>query len=329
MKETYELFQFFKSGQKEFFSYWSKDSLIIFPLHSPQNKRYISLKNLFIDSFGSINSYYIHNLDSIFILQELKLSLYNDQGTKLFSKPINPIYAKEMYYNSAYQYPIHFDPKNKALNIRRLNVATHRFDPEYFNWEPDAYYLFDRDTIVFGKIRFPEKYLRRCYGDLHNYFKAIGPDCSVYSFESDENIYVEARNIGIIKKIKGRSKFQGREIASFDPAWRNSPDKIFEHMNLNPMYLKIMFDEKRNLYYRFFWRENDPKDKKGHYTVYTEKELILMVLDKNFNTVLERNLGKQYRWYYSFVGDAGVYIMKKIPGTKGDREIFDVFEVVD
>lgn len=274
------------------------------------------------DSFGEINSYFVHSLDSIFFLQEYRVFLSDKNGQIFFEKPINQQEEEEQvfYHNSASAYPIIYYPESNTINLRRLNMKTNRFDKAYFDLKPDAYFSMESDSTFIGEITFPSNFKKECWGDIHNYYKTTNNKLNVFSFEADENLYVEDLSTKRIRKIACKSRFQKNRILPFDPKDSEESNMIFDYINVSQVYLKIMYDPFKNLYYRFFWKENKIKDDKGNYTVYVDKELVLMVLDEDFNILDELDLKNEYHWFQSFVTSKGICIFKKNQPPKSTKE---------
>ncbi|OWY23274.1 DUF4221 domain-containing protein [Sphingobacteriales bacterium UPWRP_1] len=90
-----------------------------------------------------------------------------------------------------------------------------------------------------------------------------------------------------------RSSFQTDSILPLP--FRSNPynkDRAFDIFMHSARYEKLIYDEYRNLYYRFFILPMPQKNEQGFFNTYKDRQISVMVLDENFNLMGETLLPK-------------------------------------
>lgn len=268
------------------------------------------------DSFeiGALESFYFHNNDSIILLYEYRICIIDSLSNLKFQKIINDPGSEEwppiIYTNLRQVFPIHFDDIKKKILLRQHCGSCEERDSFYYSTKIAAFYNFQTDSFEAVNISFPESYKVNFYGDADLPFREVVNGSLIFVFATDPNIYTYELASGKIDKIWAKSSYQSSHVVPLAKKYSQDINKRLEHLIESPLYLKILFDRHRNLFYRFFLREQKIKDEKGGFNKFGDKELVVMVMDRSFTTLLEINLGSNYLWHYSFVTPAGLYILK-------------------
>src|SRR5436189_6251679 len=97
------------------------------------------------------------------------------------------------------------------------------------------------------------------------------------------------------------------EIKPFDTLNQEDLNLVANHLITSPLYLKIMYDKYKKLYYRFYLDAVE-LERDGKYSTYGDKDLYLIVYDSDFKILKEIKLDKDHFWQYSFVTRNGLYI---------------------
>ncbi|HEY2720842.1 MAG TPA: DUF4221 family protein [Chitinophagaceae bacterium] len=308
------------SGTSYFQGYnTSNNELLLFNLNEKIPEFKIKLAINFTDTtVGSLIQFYIYNPDTIFLLTENHILIVDTAGKVKYDKNIGS-FLKDMGEEDVFPFdygnyfPLYFDSRNRDL-LMHLMCNCDFFNPSYFTKKIEAKLSLASGKITTFDYHFPERYKHNFYGQNIFPFRIVNGPLNIVSFESDDSLYVFNRETNSLKKYKSRSRYQETNFISFDTSFYNNNnriDRLTEHITVSPIYEKILFDPYRNLYYRFFLREMSLKNEKGIYNNPLNKDLVIMVLDKNFNIIQENNIGSSYLWYYSFVTPKGLYIQKK------------------
>jgi len=294
----------------------STNELLLWNLDTKRDKLRKKLNISFNDTaVAGLIQFYVHNLDSIFLLTENWLLITDTTGVVKYKKqtslPLKDADGGEVYLmDVSNQFPLYFDASKKELYLHIMcNCGLE--DPGFYTKRVEAKLHLANGQVTILNYHFPESYRLAFYGQNVFPFRVVNGPLHITSFESDDSLYVFNRNNNSIKKYPCRSRYQKIDFISFDSSFYNSDnriDRLSEHMTVSPAYKKILFDPYRNLYYRFFLREIPLKDEKGIYNNLLKKDIIIMVLDNNFNIIEERNIGSSYMPYYSFVTRKGLYV---------------------
>ena len=286
---------------------------------------------------GKLVSFYYYNRDSIFLLHEYQLSIIDTSQHIKFKKIINNPYSDDwppiIYGNFGRVFPICFDAEKKQLLIRQ-HCGECGNDTSFFRTNVAAVYDFKRDTFMDLNVPFPEKYKTNYYGDAMHVFREIKGDSLIFTFNADPYVTIFNKNNAQITKVYLKSKFQKKEIKPLDKKYMPDINKRVEHLAVSPLYMKLIYDKYKKLFYRFFLREQKLKNANDIYNTFGDKELVIMVLDSNLKLIFEFNLGKGYLWHYSFVDKNGLHVLKdKRDGTTNLSEYekqkiqFDVINI--
>ncbi len=294
----------------------STNELLLWNLDTKEEQLRMKLDISFNDTtIGRLFQFYVHNPDSIFLLTENWLLITDTAGIIKYkrntSNAIKDADGGEVYFmDVSNQFPLYFDVLKKDVYMHIMcNCGLE--DPAFYTKRVEAKLNLLNGEVAFLNYHFPERYRKAFYGQNVFPFRAVNGPLHIISFENDDSLYVFNRESNSLKKYPCRSRFQKIDFIPFDTSFYNSDNRInrlSEHMTVSPAYKKILFDPYRNLYYRFFLREMPLKDDKGIYNNLSKKDIIIMVLDNNFNIIAENNIGTSYLPYYSFVTRKGLYV---------------------
>lgn len=330
-----------KDSDQYLFLYRPKNSRIAV-VDLNQNKETGSFKipkeNTADSGIGGLRSFFYENKDSVFLLYQYQLSIIDTLlNYKFIKNNINGSGSEDwppvVYSNFGRVFPVYYDSKRKELLIRQ-HCGTCGNDTSFFRTNIVAAYNFKKDTFVDLGVPFPDKYKKNYFGDALYPFREVKGDSLIFTFNADPYITILNRATNTITKVLSRSKFQKEEIEPLDIQFIGDINKRSDHLIESPLYMKIIYDPFRNLYYRFYLDGKPLKNEDGTYNTFGDKDLIIMVLDSRFNTISEINLGKGYLWNYSFVGKRGLYILQDTKASytfesdwNEQKLIFDIIRV--
>lgn len=283
------------------------------------------------DVAGRFIQFDIYGLDSIFVITENNIFIINAAGKIIYNKKVNdPIVDDNGYdyrlWDNDNLFPLEYNTNSKELLIRAIGNCSF-LDPGYTRRRIEVALNLTDNTIRFYSYGFPDSYRQNYFGQAVFPYRVVNGVYDIVSFPYDDSLSVFNRQTGEFKRKECRSKFQEIDFIPYDTAFSYDIERMKEHHTVLPMYPRILYDKYKNRYYRFFQKEQLLKDAKGEYRELFVKDLIIMILDNNFNVLHEENLGNAYFGYYSFVSPKGLYIWKYEKSEKNIYKDYSVFSV--
>lgn len=153
----------------------------------------------------------------------------------------------------------------------------------------------------------------------------------IYSFYTDEYIYVTSIDHQQVRKIKVKSKYIDRIKNETTPD--NSDANLMVKNTLErAQYGDLIYDKYRNVYYRFAYPQTELDfDNYLQRTFFGRKRFSVIILDKEFNIIGETLFPESiYNSYVFFVHSDGLYISKdyQINYDQSDDSLnFQLFEL--
>ena len=192
---------------------------------------------------------------------------------------INPVTKPEIYYSSAIEIFVPADSTAK--------------------W----------DTLA---ATYPPRYRTKCnHAWLNLPHRAISPTSHVYSFSAESDIYVYDIATKTYTSRPTRSQYDTTDFPCLDKKNANSDDRL-QHFMLSPEYRQILYDPYRDCYYRVFTHALAEKNAEGLYNDINDKDMSIVVLDKNFKLITEWKLPKdEYINGILTVSKKGVLLINK------------------
>jgi hypothetical protein len=286
-----------------------------------------------IQVYDEVNSIEFVNFDSIFILQGTLLSLI-DTSTILWQKPVNTehqAYTSRLMLMNMNHSPIYFDRKPNRLSIQSYCHTCYFYDKKYYQTPISVSLNLDEMTIEQHNIHFPKAYLQNYYGFNNLIFRNEYEDRVLLSFSAEPDLTVYDKESLLVRTFNGRSRYQYRDIKPLPKKFKKESDKKLKHLTLQPLYKEFLYDHYRGLYYRFMLTGLDEKRADDTYSIWEDKELILMIFDLEFNILHEMNLGANtYNSSKSFVGPEGLYLFnfaKKQSQDDSTTYHYDILEI--
>lgn len=263
-----------------------------------------------IDSFGSIQSIYLHNEDSIFIQQDYKISLLSENKIKT-NWNINHI---EDTLNEDCIFPLdanpfYFDWHNKQLVLQHYNCMCYFDSVRFFSSSPIVYLNTLNENITTPNIRYSYLYDDGYYGFKNKIFIRHDDENTYLSYLIDPNIYIVNHKTKTQKIVGGKSKFQKRSAINLGNDMMGRNDKKMEDLRTDFWYHEIIPDTKRRLYYRFFGKEMPLKNEKNKLNKLEEKEYSLMVFNDNFEVIDEIEFPEKILPIL-YISNKGIYVVK-------------------
>lgn len=289
-------------------------SIVVYDLNNRKlvSTTTLSQLSLYEDSLsGYVTGVVLHNLDSIFIIQDYKISLL------VFNKIVNtwlindPIHLDSTCLYIVHQEESHFfkKPPFEYIIMKHSCCWCTIDSTEYFSNSPIAFYNLSNHTIIVPPITYSALYLENYYG-FKDIEKFSYVDSFTYiSYSIDPNIY-QLNNYTMKQTvIGGRSSYQKNDAKVVSNKYKNNSEEKLIDLKHDFSYDKIIFDEYRHLYYRFFSIDYPLKNSKGKYNLFEDRESVLMVFNDQFALVNEIKFPETIVSQL-FVTKEGVYVEK-------------------
>ncbi len=279
--------------------------------------------------------FYYRNKDSVFLIgYKPFVFLINETGDLLSTFRIG---SDDLYNRS----------KNTELAYKGLYVSTAMM-PHFYN---DCLYIssvvvgdlrpderrqvqiklnLSNGTSSLGDLVLPDGYFNN-YGGLHYYIYASTSHLSdnkiIYSFPISPDIYIHSLSSNVVYKKSAPSKYI-QFIQEYDESeYSDSPSMPNgEYFMRNPSFGVILYDQFRDLYYRFALLPVDKKNVDYDAKDKPTKQISIVVYDSEFRylgeTLLERNL---YWPNSAFVSKEGLNIQNRTPADS--TLVFSCFSI--
>lgn len=271
--------------------------------------------------FNPVNSIFLRNFDSIFILTIQNLLIIDTSETVLFKYYINQKYytnkkGKNVFiYRNKRDFPIYFDPLARKIYLPQYNATASSYSKKYFESELEAIFNLKDSTIATLPVTFPAFFKTGFYSRTGNPSRIINGDLNIYTFELDPNIYVYNRKTHTNIIEGGRSKFQAHSARPFSMKTVTfDRDREMNYITTSFSYGHFLYDQFRKLYYRFYFQEQPLKNKNGFYNTIFDRREVLMVFNEKFEVIGEFVLQLyKYNCNFSFVTSEGLIVSNYNP----------------
>ncbi|MBP6049952.1 MAG: hypothetical protein KA526_10735 [Chitinophagales bacterium] len=259
------------------------------------------------DSFGDITGLYFHNFDSLFIVQNYRISLWKDD-----------IFINEWKINNENDSmclflfddnPFSYNATNNSIVMQHGCCWCTTDSTEYFNTSPIAYFNLVNKNITTPEIGYSKLYFDNYYGFKSKLLMSHNNNYTLISYIIDPNIYVINNHTKVQKIVGGRSKYQYNPAKPINLKDKNNSERKLIDIKYDFWYHKVQYDAYRNLYLRFFELETPKKNQNGTYNSMSDKERILMVFNDKFELLNEIKFPSKVMPVY-YITREGLYVLK-------------------
>lgn len=264
--------------------------------------------------------YYIKNLDSIYIFSRLlKILLANSDGKVLKRASLNgnnDVRGKDISW--AYKYPeFYVQTSTPFMKNSKGFLLTGIFGGTMPDSIVDKFKFTAQIDADLGNVQYNHTYPRSLFGNNVNWgeglsvqvFPQLYPDKSkmIYSFPMSHELFLANIEDNNYTKVYAGSNEAGTIKSINKKPGRASVEMIRSSFVRQDMYAAILYDNYRNVYYRFL-RKAIPDATKQ--TSWKEKEVAVIIMDKDFDYLGETTLGPERIWHWqnSFITKEGLNI---------------------
>ena len=288
---------------------------------------------------GGVN-YFVHNLDSIFLLswETRQLYLIDTTGTikhkwkvdqKLPGKYIPEEYTRDEYaVLSMEKYNLVYLPEKNSLSFLIKSLFSLN-EPKRYKYMFECQYDLEQDTIKLLHELMPV-----CYDQEKFYFphgdmplRIHTPEHLVVTYAADNNIYKFSRETGgLVLQKEAKSRYTEDNIEGIKPPTDCPlPDMqlIEEWLRLTTYYTDILYDHERECFYKIV-KHKQPmfqNNENGKMTNLFDADISILIIDKELNlmgeTLIENKKYNYNPWSF-FVSKRG--LLAKVPPTSAETE---------
>jgi hypothetical protein len=316
----------------------SKDGRILYSLDRSTNSielfsldslKYIGRKKFAYNGpngVGPIEEYYPHNEDSLFILSDYDLSLVQNFDTLLFRLDIHDLPKNPSLFlhpkGTLGRYDIIYEKNTNSIFDRFITKNISRESSLYYDLPVEGKLTLSDTTVEMMKPEFPELYKGGGHFGVLSYLSRTAYDKKFYyTFHVDPNIYVfdrDTENWQIHEQTGFNSveKLTSSQVAHED---------ILENLLTNDVYLELLVDPYRKLFYQFVLKGLPFRKSNGDINDPGTKDIVLRVFNQDFQPLGEIPLDfRRYLPVHCFVTEEGLWLNKESPYNMRNRE--DIIE---
>lgn len=264
--------------------------------------------------------YYIRNMDSIYILSKfMKILLANGKGKVHKSISLIAEHSVKNPQTWAMSFPQYFMSTAKPfMQTKTELLITGVFGGDIPNLLVDNFKFTGHFDFKLDSIYFTHTYPFEIYGNNYNWggslpmeiFPLLHPngDKIIYSFVPSHDLYLsDLSGSNEYEKIYAGSNFSGTISSLEKKTKKMGAQGVVSRFVKEDRYCSILYDPYRHVYYRIL-RKALPNAPKG--THWKEKDIVVIILDEDFEYLGETNLGPGSKWHWQniFVSKEGMNI---------------------
>ncbi len=253
---------------------WGQNQLEWFDLTNQKEVKIQKLSKDGPDGVPNLYSFYVHNMDSIFVLGMRSIKLIDINGKVKRSVPINFNTQREKNDIDFQQYSLYNTPRNTSpifytSSNKKLYLAVKpnvpRFSEEKFGHPLCVSYDLQNDRFEFIPIKLPEVF--------HNqFFPKDKPNLNfmedriIYTFPFSSNIYIYDHLTRSTQIFQGESQLIPNEVAPILKGELGNNQLELFHISTHSEFLPVFYSEHLKRYYRLAFAplpEHEAKGKEG------------------------------------------------------------------
>lgn len=298
-----------------------RNSIEIFDLALLQPVKSLKFSSEGPNAVGNIYEFLPQGRDSLFLLTDYTLSLVDNKGIVKTSLNIydHPDFGDFFLHpkGTLGRYGLAYDPMSTTVYGRGVNKNLLREDKEFYNIPIEAAISLTDTSLTFSDISFPDIYQDEFqFGVLSYGSRTVNNQVFIYSFHVDPTIYTYSIS------NKKSSVYRNEPVKPVGLR-RDQVDHNSLFMNLldNDVYLEVIPDTFRGLYYQFVLRKIERTDVDGNMTDPGTKSIELRIFNESFDLLGFVSL--DYSTYLpidSFVSSEGLWINKETSYRLNNRQ---------
>ncbi|MCD9609499.1 DUF4221 family protein [Tenacibaculum maritimum] len=304
-----------------------KDGIDIYNVYKKESQQEIIFTPEVLRLLGRYHGFNVKSKDSIFLFGLNKIMMINSEGDVFFerkllsddqfseNKPISSAAVMNKSQPYLFQNKIYLTywvdlPPDKSNALYKSNVT--------------SIYNLNGHFSEMSHSNYPKAYFDRCWSSLDTEVSnVLRKNTAIFSFPIEDTLYTHdlSGKKGVKKKI-ARSKYKKREIEPIpcDKLWEQRT--YFKHSYESFLYLDLVYDRFRDVYYRFCKHPKEDYSMKDKFNSLNDT-FSIMVLDSQLNVIYETevlNIKPKYINFDYFVNKEGLWISTSNPDNENYRE---------
>jgi Domain of unknown function (DUF4221) len=293
-----------------------RHSIDFFDLNNAKLAKVLPLQRNGPDQVDSPRSLWVQNWDSIFLFQSrAKLTLLDSQGrvSRNFNLLSGEVGTDMDDLLSDHNFPLQIVAQKQVAyfyNVPSGNMEKTLITPFV------AKLSLKTGKASFIPIYYSDFYRERRgkFGNLWNASATVAGGKIIYNFQAESNIYVYDTATQQVRTVKSPSRYSPNQATSEQVEAEAHPVE-------NTLFCQVLPDPYRKLYYRFHWGGIPAVAPDGTVRDMTDKPLLLMVFDQDFNLLDEIKLPPAtHRPYTWFVNRSGLWLSAAHPKGKNQSQ---------
>lgn len=282
---------------------------------------------------GDVNDVLMVSSDSIWVVQNYRLTLVNAKGKMVNHWNIDdPNLFEELVAHGVWYktFNIIFKPEGKVY-IHRMSAACSNGDFSFCcNYSIEAVMDLQTGNVDTLPMLYSPHYKTRNYGHLREVGRIELENKHIYTFQSDPNLYILNLQTDSITVVGAQSKHQTADTLYCSHEKVIEMQWVMDHYMQGQEYSGLWHDPYQNLIFRFYRAQQPLTNTKGKPNGIMDKDLYLQVFDTELNMLGEIHLGNSYgQW--AFVTPDGFMVSKMSPNNPEHdkkRLLFDAIKIV-
>lgn len=267
------------------------------------------------DAILGIGGYYIKNRDSIYIYNRPLVEVALTDHLGVVKERISLRKKEQDWFLFYPQY--FFNTVCPMLEVNNHLILTGMCSFSIEDTIIDKFHFTASIHLDSKQLEFLHTYPNALYGNNANWedplFMQVYPTVSpqgelIHSFPTSHDIYISSWDSNVSKLVYGGGN-EVRTISSIDysPTAKTPKELVYTHYLKQDLYAAILYDPWREVYYRFVQQGIKDATK---YTKLEEKNIVVVLMDKEFLYLGEKLLGtgEKWNWKNSFVTEEGLNI---------------------
>ena len=268
-----------------------------------------------IDSIGSYHSYTFKTTDSMISLYRNGLITSSPDGNyTLVAKYPNPYKDTEDNLMNIGSFNSDFMPIISYSN----NFILPQYSMDINYWAPEFYSTsqfveVNKLASKFKKLplKYPTIYEVKNFGNANNITFTASKDYLYYSATASNSVFRYNFQTAETKVFTFSQDEFSFSCMPFDTTAKSDMSKIFQHLTVNDLTMRLIYDNKHNIIYQLIWRAERLQNKNGTFNTIKDKQITVNVISPSGEKIASYDVGNHVIWDFSVAHNGKLYIKNK------------------
>jgi hypothetical protein len=232
------------------------------------------------------------------VAQEFPNPYTNEEGRLMNLGCFNFEYMPLVRHNEGYVFP-------------HYSMEINYWNPSFYHVSQFVYFSLSSNTFETLPIYYPSLYYTENYGNANNIVFTSSDQYLFYSANATQNISRYNLTTGNVNEIEISAESAWFKCEPFDTAHKSDMSKIFEHLTINDLTVRLLYDKKNEVVYQLVWQSKKLINKDGSFNSIKDKTLAVNVISSEGKLLACYSVAKQVIWDYSMVFGGKLYLKNK------------------